>query len=100
MKDGTTHLAHKAQHAVDLGEDAHGAIRAVNICDAAAGDPATITTLVETTQNLRAVSDDERAGGWCAAGARCHAPTLTTTSPAASGMTPSRRANRPSRSRK
>jgi transposase len=64
MKDGTTHLAHKAEHAVDLGEDGHGAILAVNICDAAAGDTATITdTLVETTQNLRAVSDDERVAG-------------------------------------
>src|SRR6202166_4041266 len=28
MKDGTTHLAHKAEHAVDLGENAHGAILA------------------------------------------------------------------------
>src|SRR5256885_1503261 len=67
MKDGTTHLAHKAEHAVDLGEDGHdghGAILAVNICDAAAGDTATITdTLVETTENLRAVSDDERVAG-------------------------------------
>src|SRR3954447_24656136 len=38
MKDGSTHLAHKAEHAVDLGEDGYGAILAVNICDAAAGD--------------------------------------------------------------
>ena len=61
MKDGTTHLAHKAEHAVDLGEDAHGAILAVNICDAAAGDTATLTdTIVQATENLRAVSDDQR----------------------------------------
>lgn len=61
MKDGTTHLAHKAEHAVDLGENAHGAILAVNICDAAAGDTATLTdTLVAATENLRAVSDDQR----------------------------------------
>ena len=61
MKDGTTHLAHKAEHAVDLGEGGHGAILAVNVCDAAAGDTATLTdTIVRTTENLRAVSDDER----------------------------------------
>jgi transposase len=61
MKDGTTHLAHKAEHAVDLGEGGHGAILAVNVCDAAAGDTATLTdTIVATTENLRAVSDDER----------------------------------------
>jgi transposase len=61
MKDGTTHLAHKAEHAVDLGEGGCGAILAVNVCDAAAGDTATITdTLVQTTENLRALSDDQR----------------------------------------
>ena len=38
MKDGTTHLAHKAEHAVDMGENGHGAILAVNVCDAAVGD--------------------------------------------------------------
>ena len=61
MKDGTTHLAHKAEHAVDLGEGGHGAILAVNLCDAAAGDTATLPhTIVATTENLRALSDDER----------------------------------------
>lgn len=61
MKDGTTHLAHKAEHAVDLGDGAHGAILAVNICDAAAGDTATVTdTLVQATENLAAVADDDR----------------------------------------
>jgi len=61
MKDGTTHLAHKAEHAVDLGEGAHGAILAVNVCDAAVGDTNTLTdTIVKTTQNLRAIVDDER----------------------------------------
>jgi transposase len=61
MKDGTTHLAHKAEHAVDLGEGGHGAILAVRVCDAAAGDTATLTdTIVATTENLRAVSDDAR----------------------------------------
>ena len=61
MKDGTTHLAHKAEHAVDMGENAHGAIVAVNICDAAAGDTATLSdTLTQAAQNLRAVADDDR----------------------------------------
>jgi transposase len=61
MKDGTTHLAHKAEHAVDLGEGACGAIVAVNICDAAAGDTATLgDTLVAATENLAAVKDDAR----------------------------------------
>jgi len=61
MKDGTTHLAHKAEHAVDLGEGGHGAILAVHVCDAAAGDTATLSdTIVASTENLRAVADDER----------------------------------------
>jgi transposase len=61
MKDGTTHLAHKAEHAVDLGEKGHGAVLAVSVCDAAAGDTATLTdTLVAATENLRALADDQR----------------------------------------
>ena len=61
MKDGTTHLAHKAEHAVDMGENAHGAILAVNLCDAAVGDPATLDdTLVMATENLAALKDDSR----------------------------------------
>jgi transposase len=64
MKDGTTHLAHKAEHAVDLGEDGHGAILAVNLCDAAAGDTATLVdTVVAATENLAAVAGDERVAG-------------------------------------
>jgi transposase len=59
MKDGTTHLAHKAEHAVDLGEGGHGAILAVNVCDAAAGDTATVVdTLAAATENLAAVKAD------------------------------------------
>jgi transposase len=59
MKDGSTHLAHKAEHAVDLGEGGHGAILAVNVCDAAAGDTATVAdTLVQATENLAAVKAD------------------------------------------
>ena len=61
MKDGTTHAAHKAEHAVDLGENAHGAILAVNVCDAVAGDTATLTdTIVAATGNLAALKDDAR----------------------------------------
>jgi transposase len=61
MKDGTTHLAHKSEHAVDMGEKAHGAILAVNLCDAAVGDPATLAdTLVMATENLAALKEDER----------------------------------------
>ena len=61
MKDGTTHLAHKAEHAVDMGENGNGVILAVNLCDAAVGDTATLVdTLVLTTENLAALKDDER----------------------------------------
>lgn len=61
MKDGTTHLAHKAEHAVDLSEGGHGAILAVNVCDAAVGDTATVTdTLVMATGNLAVLKDDAR----------------------------------------
>ena len=61
MKDGTTHLAHKAEHAVDLSEGGCGAILAVNVCDTAAGDTATVTdTLVMATENLAALKDDQR----------------------------------------
>ena len=70
MKDGTTHLAHKAEHAVDMGEEGHGAILAVNLCDAAAGDTATLVdTVVAATENLAAVAGDDRvadkvSGDW------------------------------------
>ena len=58
MKDGTTHLAHKAEHAVDMDS---GAILAVNLCDAAVGDTGTITdTLVQATANLAALKEDDR----------------------------------------
>jgi transposase len=61
MKDGTTHIAHKAEHAVDMGEKGHGVIVAVNVCDAAAGDTATLAdTVVMATENLAALKDDER----------------------------------------
>lgn len=50
MKDGRTHLAHKAEHAVDLDS---GAVLAVTINPGAAGDTTTIhDTMLETTLNL------------------------------------------------
>lgn len=59
MKDGSTHLAHKAEHVVDLGDKGHGALLGVNICDAAAGDTRTLVdTLARTMENLNAVADD------------------------------------------
>ena len=61
MKDGTTHLAHKAEHAVDMDS---GVILAVNVCDAAAGDTRTICdTINQASENLRAIADDERVSG-------------------------------------
>jgi transposase len=64
MKDGTTHLAHKAEHAIDMGEEGHGAIMAVHVCDAAVGDTGTLTdTIVQATANLAAVRDDDRVSG-------------------------------------
>jgi len=55
MKDGRTHLAHKAEHAVDLDT---GAIVAVTVQGADQGDTTTIDqTLVETVEQLIAVKD-------------------------------------------
>jgi transposase len=62
MKDGRTHLAHKAEHAVDLGGE--GAILAVALHPADAGDTSTLGgTLAAATTNLREVADDERTAG-------------------------------------
>jgi len=61
MKDGTTHLAHKAEHAVDMGEQGHGAILAVNLCDAVVGDTRTICeTINQASENLAAIAADHR----------------------------------------
>jgi transposase len=58
MKDGSTHLAHKAEHAVDMES---GAVLAVTLQGADQGDPTTlIETIVAATENLRAVADDVR----------------------------------------
>ena len=59
MKDGTTHLAHKAEHAVDLGEHGSGAVLAVTLPGADQGDTATLMpTIAEATKQLEALSQD------------------------------------------
>lgn len=58
MKDGSTHLAHKAEHAVDMES---GAVLAVTLQGADLGDTTTIMeTVIAATENLREVSDDPR----------------------------------------
>jgi transposase len=60
MKDGRTHLAHKAEHTVDLQT---GAVVAVTLQPANAGDTQTLPeTLAETTSNLAEVCDDASTG--------------------------------------
>ena len=62
MKDGTTHLAYKAEHAVDLGEGAVGAVVAVTLVGADQGDTATLMpTLGQAAQNLQDVATDPEA---------------------------------------
>ena len=55
MKDGRTYLAHKAEHGVDLET---GAIVAVTVQDASAGDsetlPETLTTAAEQVEVVQA----------------------------------------------
>ena len=59
MKDGQTHLAHKAEHAVDLKT---GAILAVTLQDANAGDTTTIQeTLLCTAVQLETLVEDPGA---------------------------------------
>jgi transposase len=58
MKDGSTHLAHKAEHAVDMET---GCVLAVTLQGADLGDTTTIMeTITAATENLRAVADDPR----------------------------------------
>jgi transposase len=57
MKDGTTHLAHKAEHAVDMET---GAVIAVTVQAADQGDTTTIReTLAETAENLAQMMERE-----------------------------------------
>lgn len=59
MKDGTTHLAHKAEHAVDMET---GAVIAVTLQAADQGDTATMKeTLAETAENLAHVIERDKA---------------------------------------
>ena len=56
MKDGRTHLAHKAEHAVDLET---GAIVGVTVQDADEGDTTTsIETLIDAAEQVEAVRPD------------------------------------------
>jgi transposase len=56
MKDGRTHLAHKAEHAVDLET---GAIVGVTVQDANDGDTTTcVETLIEAAEHVEAVRPD------------------------------------------
>jgi transposase len=57
MKDGTTHLAHKAEHAVDMET---GAVIALTLQGADQGDTTTIqTTLAETAENVAQLIERE-----------------------------------------
>ena len=59
MKDGRTHLAHKAEHAVDLDTQA---LVAVQVTGADEGDTASLPwTLAQSAVNLEAVSQDPKA---------------------------------------
>src|SRR5271168_146002 len=58
MKDGSTHLAHKAEHAVDMES---GAVLAVTLQGANLGDTTTVMeTVIAATENLRELADDPR----------------------------------------
>lgn len=64
MKDGRTHLAHKAEHAVDLET---GAVVGVTVQDADKGDTTTsIETLIEAAEQIEAVVADSEGpkGSW------------------------------------
>jgi transposase len=59
MKDGSTHLAHKHEHAVDMGEGAAGAVLAVTVQPADEGDTTTWRETVETAcQNVNELRQD------------------------------------------
>jgi hypothetical protein len=59
MKDGRTHLAHKAEQAVDLET---GAVLAVTLEGAGAGDTATLAeTVMEAAEQLARVATNQQA---------------------------------------
>ena len=58
MKDGRTHLAHKAEHTVDVDTQA---LVAVQVCGADAGDPESLKgSLAQADRNLKQVPVDEQ----------------------------------------
>jgi transposase len=58
MKDGRTHLAHKAEHAVDMDS---GAVMAVRIHPGAAGDTTTLPeTMLATAESVAALRSDPK----------------------------------------
>ena len=58
MKDGRTHLAHKAEHAADLDS---GAVLAVTVQDATLGDSTTMKqTMAATVTNVAALASDKQ----------------------------------------
>jgi len=62
MKDGRTHLAHKVEHAVDLGGE--GAVLSVGLHGANEGDTTTLgRTVLDTTERLRELADDPETAG-------------------------------------
>jgi transposase len=66
MKDGRTHLAHKAEQAVDLET---GAVLAVTLAGAGAGDTTTLAeTVIEAAEQLAAVAENKAANEQLAAG--------------------------------
>src|SRR5215475_10674638 len=61
MKDGRTHLAHKAEHAVDMET---GVVLAVTLQDANAGDTTTIQqTLIAVAEQMEKLSEDDETAG-------------------------------------
>ncbi len=64
MKDGRTHLAHKHEHASDMGEGGQGAILAVTVRGADEGDTTTWRrTVEEACTNLNALLADPQTAG-------------------------------------
>jgi transposase len=61
MKDGRTHLAHKVEHAVDLQS---GAVVAVNLAAADAGDTKTVAqTIAEAGEQIATVAGEPKSEG-------------------------------------
>ena len=61
MKDGRTHLAHKAEHATDMQS---GAVVAVSVQDATHGDPSSMkVTMVYAALNVQALKRDPECAG-------------------------------------